>query len=92
MKDRTRDGIRTKQTKATEEAVMDKGTYGLHSDRCVAFIQIKVFTKPVSAERFCESCKMFAYSVLKSRTHISDKSSSLSNDQVNNQRKMRTFL
>lgn len=57
MKDRTRDGIRTTQTKAMEEAVMDKGTYGLHSDRCVAFIQFKVFAKPVSADRFCKSRK-----------------------------------
>lgn len=57
MRDRTRDGIRTKQAKATEEAVIDKGTYGLRSDRCVAFIQFKVFAKPVSTERFCKSCK-----------------------------------
>lgn len=31
MKDRTRGGIRTTPTKAMEEAVMGKVTYGLHS-------------------------------------------------------------
>lgn len=57
MKDRTRNGIRTTRNKAMEEAVMDKGTYGLHSDHWVAFMQFKVLAKPASADRFCKSCK-----------------------------------